>query len=178
MKHEYSGEAFLNRLYRDMHTETSVIKNSNANDSKNEKIRKYLKRVEEVHKHALDKNKLSLLKNFYYKKYVIKKENITDKYFEHLEQIYFERGYGHVTYTETQKEQEKEVIINDQKKSLDTWIDYFVSEDSNMYPMWFKYYAFLSVVKLGSFDKVSNTFNKRTESTIAIFPDLNREALS
>ena len=178
MKYEYSGEAFLNRLYRDMHTEKSVIKNSNANDSKNEKIRKYLKRVEDVHKHALDKNKLSLLKNFYYKKYVIKKENITDKYFEHLEQIYLERGYGHVTYTETQKEQEKEVIINDQKKSLDTWIDYFVSEDSNMYPMWFKYYAFLSVVKLGSFDKVSNTFNKRTESTIAIFPDLNREALS
>ncbi len=178
MKHEYSGEAFLNRLYRDIHIEKSVIKNSNANDSKNEKIRKYLKRIEDVHKHVLDRNKLSFLKNFYYRKYVIKKENITDKYFEHLKQIYLERGYGHVTYTETQKEQEKEVIINDQKKSLDTWIDYFVSEDSNMYPMWFKYYAFLSVVKLGSFDKANNTFNKRTENTIAIFPDLNREALS
>ena len=35
MKHEYSGEAFLNRLYRDIHIEKSVIKNSNANDRKN-----------------------------------------------------------------------------------------------------------------------------------------------
>ena len=178
MDKEYIGEAFLNRLYRDMTMDKSVIKSSNINDSKNEKIKKYLERMENIHKHALDKDKLSLIKRFYYDKYVIKKENITDKYFEHLEQVALERGYGHITYTKELKEKEKEILINNQKKSLDVWIDYFVSEDANMYPMWFKYYSFQSMVKLGSFDKEKNTFNKRTENTTTIFPDLNREALA
>lgn len=47
-----------------------------------------------------------------------------------------------------------------------------------MYPEWFKYYSFQGMLKLGSYDKKKESFNKRTSSTTNIFVDLNREALS
>ena len=176
--YKYSGEEFLSKLYRDMHTYNQVKKSSDPNDSKYEKIRKYLERLESIHRKLSEKERLELIKKFYYKKYVIKPENITNEYFNHLEKIALNRGYGHIKYSEYQKTKEKEIIINDQKKSLDIWIDYFCSEDSNMYPIWFKYYVFQSVVKLGSFNKEKNIYNQRTEDTISIFPELNREALA
>lgn len=175
---KYMGEEFLSKLYRDMHTDEQVEKSSEPSDSKYEKIRKYLSRLEEVHRKLSEKEKLSVIKHYYYKKYVIKSKNITDEYFNHLEEIALNRGYGHITYDEYSKSLEKRIIINDQKKSLDVWIDYFCSEDSNMYPMWFKYYTFQSIVKLGSFNKEKNVFNQRTKETISPFPDLNREALA
>ena len=47
-----------------------------------------------------------------------------------------------------------------------------------MYPIWFKYYVFQGMLKLGYFDKEKNSYTKRTESTVKPFIELNREALS
>ena len=44
-------------------------------------------------------------------------------------------------------------IINEQKASLDMWLDYLISKDTDMYPTWFKYYVFQGMLKLGYFDK-------------------------
>lgn len=176
--HKYSGEEFLSKLYRDMHTDEQVEKSSELGDSKYEKIRKYLDRLENIHRKLSQKERLSLIKHYYYKKYIIKPENITEEYFEHLSRVAENRGYGFVLLDDFTKEKEKETIINEQRKSLDVWIDYFCSEDSNMYPMWFKYYVFQSVVKLGTFNKEKNVFNQRTKDTIAVFPELNREAIA
>ena len=175
---DYRGEEFLERIYKDIYLEDKVVKSSSLSDGKYEKIRKYLERLERVHDKVTKKDKLSLLKRFYYDKYVIKEENITDDYFNHLENIALERGFGHVNYSEEEKMLEKEKIIKEQKTSLDNWIDYFVSDDSKQYPIWFKYYVFNSVVKLGSYDKEKDRYNKRTDKTISNFPDLNREAVS
>lgn len=174
---KYVGETFLSRLYRDMHTLEQVEKSSLKSDNKYEKIRKYLNRLESIHNSVKDKNMLNVLKKYYYDKYVIKKENISDDYFDYLEENALNRGLGHIRYNKGILDREKDVIISDQKKSLDLWIDYFVSDDSKMYPMWFKYYVFQSVIKLGSFDKEKNIFNSRNENTVNIFPELNREAV-
>ena len=174
----YKGEEFLDKLYKDLYQEEIVLKSSSFNDDKLERIKKYLDRLKSTHERVIKRYRLDLLKKFYYDKYIIKKENITDDYFSHLESIALERGYGHLKYDEATKDKEKELIINDQKKSLDEWIDYFVSSDTFIYPVWYKYYVFNSIVKLGSFDKEKNKYNKRTDKTIANFPELNREALA
>ena len=93
------------------------------------------------------------MKEAYYNKYIIKPENIPDSYFEHQEQIALNRGYGHIHYTNEIKQKEIEQIISEQKASLDSWIDYFASKDTEMYPTWFKYFCFQGMVRLGYFDK-------------------------
>jgi hypothetical protein len=71
----------------------------------------------------------------------------------------------------------RETIQQDQESSLDDWIDYLASGDAT-YPMWFKYYVFRNITKLSSFDKEKGEFPKRSRSTTARFPDINREALA
>jgi hypothetical protein len=68
-------------------------------------------------------------------------------------------------------------IIEDQKASLDSWINYLTSEDA-VYPTWFKYFAFRNIIKLSQFDKELGKFKTRTDSTTAPFPDIYREPLA
>ena len=44
--------------------------------------------------------------------------------------------------------------------------------------MWFKYYAFQGMVKLGGYDKQNEKYSKRTETTLKPFVELDREALA
>ncbi len=74
-------------------------------------------------------------------------------------------------------EQTRETIQQDQEQSLDAWIDYLTSDDAT-YPMWFKYYVFRNITKLAELDKEKGEFPKRSKSTTAGFPEINREALA
>ena len=174
----YQGEKFLDKVYKDLHLSEIVMHTANKSDDKYQKIEKYMKRLEDVTKRASEHDKISLIKMYYYKKYVIKEENVPESYFRKQEKIALDRGYGHVKYDEKTKKQEIEHIINEQKASLDMWLDYFFSKDTDMYPTWFKYYVFQGMLKLGFFDKEKNSYTKRTESTVKPFIELNREALS
>ena len=174
----YQGERFLDKVYKDLHLSEIVMHTANKSDDKYQKIEKYMQRLEDVTKRASEHNKISLIKRYYYKKYVIKEQNVPESYFRKQEKIALDRGYGHVKYDEKTKKQEIEHIINEQKSSLDTWLDYFFSKDTDMYPTWFKYYVFQGMLKLGYFDKEKNSYTKRTESTVKPFIELNREALS
>lgn len=78
---------------------------------------------------------------------------------------------------ETVIEQTREAIQQDQEQSLDAWIDYLTSDDAT-YPMWFKYYVFRNITKLAELDKEKGEFPKRSKSTTARFPEINREALA
>ena len=179
MKNEYIGESFLNRLYKDLYNSDEVVHTAINSDTKDERVRKYLERLRKVEELARDSkyNGLELLKKMYYDKYLIKEENIPESYFELQKKMALERGMGHVEITEDIKKSLIKDIIDDQKSSLDTWLDYLINNDAN-YPEWFKYYAFQGMVKLGGYDKKTKTFNKRTPSTTNIFIDLNREALA
>ena len=174
----YQGERFLDKIYKDLHLSEIVMHTANKSDDKYQKIEKYMKRLEDVTKRVSERDRISLIKMYYYKKYVIKEQNVPESYFRKQEKIALDRGYGHVKYDEETKKQEIEHIINEQKASLDMWLDYLISKDTDMYPTWFKYYVFQGMLKLGYFDKEKNSYTKRTESTVKPFIELNREALS
>ncbi len=181
---KYLGEEFLNKLYKDLHDSEIVMYSAQKSDTKNEKVERYLDRLENVTNKVFDidnkrrENDIDYLKNLYYKKYVIKEEDIPESYFMLQEKIAKERGMGYLHYTEKIKNQEKEIIIKEQQESLDSWIEYLGSRDTEMYPTWFKYYVFQGMLKLGSYDKEKGEYNKRTKHTVKPFIEINREAFA
>ena len=171
-----NGEEFLNKLYREMYISNEVMHKADPSDAPEEKIRKYISRLE--HAHELSKkseHSLELLKKFYYDKYLIKE--LPESYINLQKKIAREEGYGDIYVSDETKENMLNQVREDQKSTLDLWIDYFISEDA-MYPTWFKVYAFKGMLGLSTFDKEKQEFGKRTAKTTAPFIDLNMEALS
>jgi len=120
---------------------------------------------------------LEMLKRAIYGQFVIKPENIPEEYFEAQRRMAREQGHGDVEITEEIRRQATEVIIADQKSSLDNWVDYLVSSDAT-YPNWLKYWTIRSVLSMGEYDKEKKSFAKRSKGTVKPFPDVNREALA
>ncbi len=176
---EKTGAEFLNRLYKDMHMSDIVMHTASPSDTPAGKIEKYLERLERVHNkanhHSTDTG-IRLLKKYYYDHYVIKPENISDKYWQFLDSQYFNQRGVHMT--EAEKKQHLEIIIADQKSSLDSWIDYLSSDDAKFYPTWAKYWAFQGMLKIGGYDNKNGVYKRRDKSTVAPFVELNQEALS
>lgn len=143
-----------------------------------ERITNWLNRLEGTKGHRDNPEKLKSLKDFYYSEYVIKPENIPDSYFENQRRIAREEGRGDIEITPQIKQELTETIIKDQKASLDTWINYFVSPDADAYPIWSKYWSFRSMLRLSNYDKEKKAFSTRSKDTVSPFPDLNREALA
>ncbi len=152
MKEDYLGEKFLNRLYKDLYLSEEVQHTSEKDDKKEEAIKKYMDRLKKVHNLANTESKKNLLKSFYFRKYIIKEENIP---------------YG----------LNKKEIIDSQKKRLSMWIDYLTDDDA-MYPMWAKYWAFQGMLKLGTYDEARNVYQRRSDNTLAPFVDANPEIIS
>ena len=168
---------FIDRLYSDLYLNDSVVKHTTSKD-KYKRIKEYITYLEDIHNGVINHNHIDTLKKMYYDKYVIKEEDIPNSYYEHEQILALERGYGHIKYDEEEKKELNSIIINDQKKSLDVWLDYFLSEDSSYIPFWAKYWAFSGMLKLGSFDKEKGKYTKRSRHTVTKFADLNREALA
>ena len=122
---------------------------------------------------------------FLYPNFLINPNDVPDSYFALKIKIAKERGESEdyqndginsvKDIDDATRKKAGETIYNDQKESLDIWIDYLV--DNNDYPTWFKYFTLRGVLKIGSCDKKKNEFNNRNKETVACFPDLNREAL-
>lgn len=170
----------LDRLYKDLYLNESVLHHGSGNKyDKFNNIKSYIDKLEDIHTRVSETGRhVDYLKQLYYDKYVIKKEDIPESYYEHQKEIALERGYGHVEITEGQKSQIQEEVINNQKARLDIWLDYFLSENASVYPFWAKYWAFQGMLKLGTYDKEKGEFHKRTKNTVEPFADLNREALA
>jgi hypothetical protein len=96
---------------------------------------------------------INALKRIMHNKFVIKEEDFPESYFVNQQRLAREQGHGNIEIGEGQREQMKEVVITDQKGSLDNWIDYLSSNDA-MYPDWLKYYTFRSITQLGKYDKL------------------------
>ena len=149
---DYNGEKFLDKLYQNLYMSDEVQHTKENSDNRNEAIRKYLERLERVHKNANTETKKELLESMYYDKYVIKEENISNQY-------------------------NKETIINGQKKSLKMWLDY-LSDETTSYPVWAKYWAFQGMLKMGSYDSVKEVYLKRNKKTISPFVSANPEIIA
>ena len=175
MKYQ-NGEEFLNHLNKNLRNEDIVMHTANKSDTPEEKIRKYMERLEKSHNKAKEsKHKMNMLKQLYYNKYVIK--TLPESYINLQKKIAHEQGYGDINITEEMKQEMLFQIQEEQKNSLSNWIEYFCSDEA-MYPMWFKNYAFEGMIKLGTFDKEKKEFLKRTKNTTATYIDLNREVLA
>lgn len=182
----FSGEKFIAKKFPDL-KKSEAVKREQERQKKEggmpvkdpvERIAGWLNRIEGTKGHRNNPEKLERLKNYYHNEYVIKSENVPDSYFENQRRLAREQGHGDIEITPAIKQQQTEIIIKDQKASLDNWINYFVSPDADAYPMWAKYWSFRSMLKLSSYDKEKKAFGIRRKDTIAPFSDLNREALA
>ena len=151
---DYSGEAFLNKLYKDLHMSDVVMHTANSSDNPSEKISKYMERLERVHSSNNDSIK-NYVKNLYHQKYIIKEENLP-------------------SYL---SEEQKKYIIDAQIKTFDMWLNYLTDENAK-YPMWAKYWAFQGMLKIGTYDEATDTYKKRTEKTTNPFIEANPEVIA
>ena len=169
----------ISKVYTNLHNSDRVLKASNVSDKKRERLLKYFERLEKLHNKVSKTKSVNgekLLKNFYYDLYVIKPENIPDTYFQNQVRLARERGYGNIELTEEDKMRKTEEVIDDQKKTLDKWIEYFLyDEESKSYEMWEKYWVFQGLQNLGKYDKETGKFSKRDKTTVYPFPPVERE---
>lgn len=109
--------------------------------------------------------------------HVIKPEDVPESYFAFQRRIAREQGHGDIEITPDMRRQLIEAAQADQRGSLEKWVEYLGGDDGS-YPDWFKRYAWDSVTKLGAYDKEKAKFGRRDATTVAPYPELNREALA
>ena len=169
----------ISKMYKDLHNSERVMHISKESDKKRERLLNYFSRLEEIHKRVAEsKNKSDekLLKGFYYDLYIIKPEDIPESYFQNQVKLARERGYGNIELTNEDKKRMTDQVIEDQKHSLDKWIEYFLyDEESKSYEMWEKYWVFQGLQSLGKYDKETYKFSKRDKTTVYPFPPVERE---
>lgn len=173
---DVNGIKFLNRIYSDLQ-HSKEVKRANLWEStkvrnKDESVKVYMNRLERIH----GEKHLDYIKHLYHERYVITEDKIKEKYYEFLDDQYWEQYGEHMT-EELRKEHVK-IIIRDQKNSLDNWIDYFSSTDSSYCPMWAKYWAFQGMLKIGSYNQRTGTYQIRKRDSVAPFIELDREILA
>lgn len=173
MKYE-SGEDFLDSLFQELHMENAVMLTADKSDTPEQKIGKYLDRVERVHDKAQESShKMERLKHLYYEKYVIKE--LPDSFLRLKKRIAIDKDVENFEITSSMVYQWLSEVQENQKSTLDRWIDFLSSNQT--YPTWFKVYAFRGMLKLGKFDKSTGEFGRRSKNTADGFADLNPEAL-
>lgn len=145
-----------------------------------ERIEAYMARLKNIFLHPDERKRernLDMLRDKIYDALIIKRENFPESYFELQQRIARERGQPVEEIPENVRAQMTDVAIQDQKASLDAWMEYLTSNDA-VYPAWFKYVVWRNIIKLSQFDKERGEFKKRTDSTVAPFPDIYREPLA
>ena len=170
---------FIDRLYRDLYLSDEVLHHSTHNKTdKFNNLKEYFEMLQNLHERAssLD-NRKKILKRLYENRYVIKPNDIPENYYELQKEKALERGLGYINIDEKAKKEMQDEVINNQNESLDRWIDYFLSKETQNYPFWVRYWAFQGMLKLGTYNKTSMSFNKRTKYTTAPFVELNKKAL-
>ena len=122
---------------------------------------------------------LTMIKNALHRNFVTTLDTIPESYYDSVKRRHREEGHGDIEIPGDQRLELAQAIIKDQQGSLDAWVDYLASNDAK-YPDWLKYFAFRSVLGMGNYDKSKGVFNERTKGgrTVALFPELNREALA
>jgi hypothetical protein len=149
------------------------------NDPAN-RIEAYMDRLENIFLNPDTKTRernLDMFRDEIYDAFIIKRENFPESYFELQQRIARERGQPVEHIPTNVREQMMTVAIEDQKHSLDKWIEYLTSPDA-VYPAWFKFFVWKNVTKLSQFDKERGEFKKRGDSTVAPYPDIYREPLA
>lgn len=171
---------FLHQTYPQMHTalkESAFLSNKKGNTPEHT-IPKLMERLMTTLSEGEERNPLQ---ERFWEKFIIKADEIPESYRNLQKKILIERGQGgeleNGELPERAKKQLAEVLISDQRGSLARWTNYLSSPDANYEPE-MKYWIMRSILGLQSYDKKQQKFPKRTKGTVALFPELNQEALS
>lgn len=111
------------------------------------------------------------------KKHVMDPSELPEGYLRWQQRIAREEGHGEIELTPRVRQEIGETVMEDQKRSLETWLNY-LNDPKTPYPTWFRYYAIREVLQLGSYDKETQSFKKRKKNTTTPFIELNREVLA
>ena len=151
------------------------------------RIQNYLDRLKELTDRedpSARERGIETLKRALYIRHVIRPKNVPESAYLLEQRIAREQGYGDVPITEEFKKRKTQQIIDDQRHSLDIWVDYLTLEDAD-YPDWAKYWALRSVLEMGKLEKKEDEegkevayFKKRRKDTIASFAPRNPRALA
>jgi hypothetical protein len=126
---------------------------------------------------------IDLLKPVILDKFATKVEEIPESYWKSQERIIRERGQqgDYDRFSDEEKTKWKnelaQGLLEDQRASLEQWVDYLAHADPAVVPNSIKYWIFRSVTDLQEYDKDTQEFPKRSKGTVKMFPDLNQEAL-
>jgi len=191
------GEQFLHQKDPGLQSSAPVeyevqrkkIANLETSQKPADKIADWLKIIERTHiGHRENPKAFEKIKKYYHQRHVIKPKDVPEAAFLLEQRIARERGCGTIEITDDFREKKTEEIINNQKASLDKWLNYLSSKEAD-YPMWAKYWAFTSMLQMGRFEKVEKgkkdeekkefgRFAPRIKDTVAAFPTLNARALA
>ena len=178
---------FLGTIYDDLVSKRILTEQIPPKDL-NEKIARlnaYLEKLERVNKKAIEKKEyINRLKKLYYDKYLIKEESIPDSYWHHLEQKYLDNGYGKYNLVEPKTYEDRSLkeghitqIRNEQMDSLDSWLNYLMSPDSDYLPMWAKVWAFSGMLKIGNLNDDKTEYLRRSKTAVNPFVTIDSELL-
>lgn len=107
---------------------------------------------------------------------IIKPQDISDGYWEQQKQIARDNGLGDVHLGRREKDELTGQLQEAQRTGLESWRNYLEST-GDQYPVWFKFYAWDGMSRLGTFDKQKGHYGKRSSGTVAPYPQLNPAAL-
>ena len=144
-----SAIRFLDKVFKDLYKEYSVRR---YKKDKISNIDEYMQKFEKFLKSCTEGRRKDYVIKLLTDNYVIKEENIP---------------YNIDTAQ----------VISGQRDSLSVWINYLI-DDTCSYPMWVKYWVFRSLIKIGTYDEVNNTWQVRSKKTLSPFIDFNAEALA
>ena len=145
------GIYFIEKHYKNLYNskEVQYANRFYHNSNKFEDIKNYFDRLESISKRAINSGKKELLYNCFFRRYIIKKENINSKF----------------------SDEEKDKIIEAQKDSLRPWLDYLNNSCREEY--WIKYYIFQGMLGIGTYSESKDLFMKRSNKTISPFIEFN-----
>lgn len=168
-------------LYSDLPLSNGVIRHTDIRDKKRKRIMDYLNKIAEYSKKCFVNRYSSFEKHcrsiFYYRNYVIKSSDIPQSYYDAQLRLAQKSNPKKISFTDQEKKEIVRNAINDQKRSLDPWIDYFVHGNGRFFPIYEQYWVFQGLQKLGQYDIHTGKFGKRNKNTVYPFPELNEAAV-
>lgn len=172
---------FLKRLYDDLKRKGIINKDVSTSKEKVQVVLDYAENLKSIQtNHSKREDYIQMIEELF----VIKENDIPNEYFEHLSKMYLEEGHGHFDLVDPKSDLDIEMrkihvkqIIDAQISSIDLWLEYFMSSDSNFIDMVYKIWALQGILDIGTLSKNLDGYNRRDKTTIAPFVNLDSELL-
>ena len=96
---------------------------------------------------------LNMLKRALHNEFVVKPNEIPEAYFNSVKERQAEEGRPIEEIPPSVRESLGKTIVKDQERSLDRWVNYLTSRETDEYPDWLKYFVFRNILQMGRYDK-------------------------